>query len=341
MRVIHSEIVGLPEFLALAPALVTGHCFGEGNPCADLASRGRFAELAALCAALGVTPRRVDLTQAALDFVARVRQRSLSALEAGRTTAHGQMLASPFAHGGARMLLAGVAASASPLLGDRALPRSLSALEAERTTAHGQMLASPFALGGARMRLAGLASSSSPLLGARARPRSLSALEAGRTTAHGQMLASPFAHGGASALLATLAVSSPSPCSARVQDSVGLGLQAIGRGRADEAASALVDAHRAVHPAPCHATGRHQVQWHCPWGSGGGPPSATSRDPRAVVLTGLRAASAPPCSLLLAPAITCIDAGLSEGDLVTTAPATANAPRSWSVCAPYQRRRAR
>ena len=31
MRVIHSEIAALPEFRALAPVLVTGHCFGEGN----------------------------------------------------------------------------------------------------------------------------------------------------------------------------------------------------------------------------------------------------------------------------------------------------------------------
>ena len=44
MRVIHFGIVGLSEFRALAPMLTTRHYFGEGNPCADLASRGRFAQ---------------------------------------------------------------------------------------------------------------------------------------------------------------------------------------------------------------------------------------------------------------------------------------------------------
>ena len=45
VRVVHSEIAALPEFRALAPTLVAGHCFGEGSPCADLASRGRFVGL--------------------------------------------------------------------------------------------------------------------------------------------------------------------------------------------------------------------------------------------------------------------------------------------------------
>ena len=48
-----------------------------------------------------------------LQFGAHTLQRSLSALELGRTTAHDHVLCSPFAHGGVRALLAAVAA-ASP-----------------------------------------------------------------------------------------------------------------------------------------------------------------------------------------------------------------------------------
>ena len=38
MLVIHSEVAALPEFRALVPTLVTGYCFGVGNPRADPAS---------------------------------------------------------------------------------------------------------------------------------------------------------------------------------------------------------------------------------------------------------------------------------------------------------------
>ena len=163
MRVIQSDIVGRPECLALAPTLITGHCFDEDNPCADLASRGRFAELEALCAALGVMLRCVVLGRAALDFAARVWQRSLPALKSGCTTAHGQMVAPPFAQDGDHALLVGLAVWSLLQLGTRTLQRQqrpLSAPESERTTAHGQMMSSPFAHSGACALLAALAAAS-------------------------------------------------------------------------------------------------------------------------------------------------------------------------------------
>ena len=59
-------------------------------------------------------------------FVARRRQRSLSTLESGRTTAHGQMVPSPFAHGGVRALSATlVAASPSPCSAQAPVPAEL------------------------------------------------------------------------------------------------------------------------------------------------------------------------------------------------------------------------
>ena len=75
MRITHSEVVALAKFRAQAPTLATWHCFGEGNPCAHLASCERLDELG--CCVL--------LNEAAPDFITHVRQRCLSALEPGRT----------------------------------------------------------------------------------------------------------------------------------------------------------------------------------------------------------------------------------------------------------------
>jgi hypothetical protein len=77
MQTIHALILELPEYVAMAPQLVCGHCFGEGNPCADLPSRGRFEELESLCNALGTTQERLPVPSAALEFLARVRERCL------------------------------------------------------------------------------------------------------------------------------------------------------------------------------------------------------------------------------------------------------------------------
>ncbi|KAJ1447677.1 hypothetical protein M885DRAFT_541867 [Pelagophyceae sp. CCMP2097] len=69
----------------MAPQLVGGHCYDEGNPMADLASRGRFEELLTLSQALGTTQQRLDLPAAAMDFLqeAAGRCRSLTAAEHG------------------------------------------------------------------------------------------------------------------------------------------------------------------------------------------------------------------------------------------------------------------
>ena len=89
MRVVHSEIVTLPEFCALDRLLLPLS--------GSLPGIRRFVDLA-LCAALSVVPRRAALNEAAIGFAARVHQRSLSAIESGCTTTHGQIMASWFTH---------------------------------------------------------------------------------------------------------------------------------------------------------------------------------------------------------------------------------------------------
>jgi hypothetical protein len=49
----------------------TRHGYGETNPCADFASRGRFRELYELCSQLGVTPSRVAILPEFMDTLAR------------------------------------------------------------------------------------------------------------------------------------------------------------------------------------------------------------------------------------------------------------------------------
>jgi hypothetical protein len=47
------------------------HGYGETNPCADLASRGRLRELHELCSQLGITPTRISLSPAFASILAR------------------------------------------------------------------------------------------------------------------------------------------------------------------------------------------------------------------------------------------------------------------------------
>ena len=59
MQFLHLE---LQRIIGAQPVFAeTRHGYGETNPCADLASRGRLKELHELCAQLGVTPLRADL----------------------------------------------------------------------------------------------------------------------------------------------------------------------------------------------------------------------------------------------------------------------------------------
>ena len=72
LQIVHEEMLKLPEFCGLRHRLVVRHTFGEANPAADAASRGKHAFLHALCARLGVRARRMALPEAARLFVARV-----------------------------------------------------------------------------------------------------------------------------------------------------------------------------------------------------------------------------------------------------------------------------
>ena len=74
MQHTHTLITSLPEYHQLTEhGLYAGHVWGDGNPFGDLPSRGRFAELEALCRHLGITPRRLPVPQRARDLMASVR----------------------------------------------------------------------------------------------------------------------------------------------------------------------------------------------------------------------------------------------------------------------------
>eukprot|EP00965_Chrysotila_dentata_P051276 1700330-Pleurochrysis_carterae.AAC.1 len=51
----------MPAFLAAKPHLHMRHVFGAANPMADACSRERLQELYALCARLGVHPKRLHV----------------------------------------------------------------------------------------------------------------------------------------------------------------------------------------------------------------------------------------------------------------------------------------
>eukprot|EP00965_Chrysotila_dentata_P046856 1555208-Pleurochrysis_carterae.AAC.1 len=51
----------MPAFLAAKPHLHLRHVFGAANLMADACSRGRFQKLYALCARLGVHPKRLQV----------------------------------------------------------------------------------------------------------------------------------------------------------------------------------------------------------------------------------------------------------------------------------------
>ena len=62
-----------PEYAALSPFLTIEHLYGECNPLADAASRGKRRALDALSAQLGVVTREVALSARVLRFVDDVR----------------------------------------------------------------------------------------------------------------------------------------------------------------------------------------------------------------------------------------------------------------------------
>eukprot|EP00965_Chrysotila_dentata_P078111 2575634-Pleurochrysis_carterae.AAC.1 len=51
----------MPAFLAAKSHLHVRHVFGAANPMADACSRGRLQELYAICARLGVHPKRLQV----------------------------------------------------------------------------------------------------------------------------------------------------------------------------------------------------------------------------------------------------------------------------------------
>jgi len=75
LQVVHEEMLLLPEFRRIRHRLVVRHTYGEANPAADAASRGKHDFLRALCDRLGVRQRQRELPHQALEFVARVCER--------------------------------------------------------------------------------------------------------------------------------------------------------------------------------------------------------------------------------------------------------------------------
>ena len=101
MQIIHDELHQCVEFTEMAPQLVGGHAYGEANPFANLASRGRFDELRHLCAALGTSERRILVPPQALALVERVRGRcaalATTALDSAQSAASSSLPTSPHA----------------------------------------------------------------------------------------------------------------------------------------------------------------------------------------------------------------------------------------------------
>lgn len=86
MQFIHEAVRNFPEFQRLNGRLFATHLFGEGNPFADCASRGKYELLTQLCANIRVTAMRVDIPPAALAFLdaVRTRHREIVDEEGGR-----------------------------------------------------------------------------------------------------------------------------------------------------------------------------------------------------------------------------------------------------------------
>ena len=74
LQIVHETLLQLPQFKRLRHRLVARHTYGEANPAADAASRGKHAFLTALCAKLGVREHRVEVPAAAREFVTLVCQ---------------------------------------------------------------------------------------------------------------------------------------------------------------------------------------------------------------------------------------------------------------------------
>lgn len=66
---IHEAIRNRPEFQRLAPRLVLGHVWGEGNPLADNLSRGSLDIFVRTCRVLGVKPTKLHIPQAFVRLV--------------------------------------------------------------------------------------------------------------------------------------------------------------------------------------------------------------------------------------------------------------------------------
>jgi len=89
MQYVLTRLYDSIAYRQMEPYITVSHCYGEGNPLADAASRSKFATLAAGCRALGVQARRLALSETALAFVRDVAEyaRTLSPAERGLTPA--------------------------------------------------------------------------------------------------------------------------------------------------------------------------------------------------------------------------------------------------------------
>ena len=81
-QIAEAHLLAAPEFLDLRERGSGAHIYGEGNPCADRASRNRIVELRELCTRLGVRAVSVEPAWAAIRIYHDVLRHA--ALEAGR-----------------------------------------------------------------------------------------------------------------------------------------------------------------------------------------------------------------------------------------------------------------
>jgi hypothetical protein len=115
LQAAHGLLLALPAFAAVSRTLMgVEHLYGDGNPAADMASRGRFRDLALLCAQLGVHAERVPVPAAATAFLASVR----AAFRAGRV-ATAAVSAASIAVRGAAAGAAAIAGGLGPHRGTR------------------------------------------------------------------------------------------------------------------------------------------------------------------------------------------------------------------------------
>ena len=77
---IHQAFLGLDVVQAMLPGLSISHVFGEGNVMADAISRQFINVMRDLSAQIGVTLEKVEVPQAALDFLVGVVDRFESSL---------------------------------------------------------------------------------------------------------------------------------------------------------------------------------------------------------------------------------------------------------------------